>query len=173
MSDSSSGYLEAEIPDAPYGNDVQVDVITKNDKEPTNVYEQEVSFVATSDSDEYAILRQWNAKWREHLAAKDAEQNEKKAELISQARDSLKNYYELKRKTFEERCKANREEESRLITDQEEEKHLENPWKRVVKMVELNREVDKTKKDTDRFKSVLIRLKDKPLYASRQVDVKA
>lgn len=125
------------------------------------------------DSDDYAIIRQWNAKWREHLAEKDAQHNARKAEIMAEARAALDTYYELRQKTKDAKATLNRQEEAQLLEDLEQDKHLENPWKRVVKMVELNQEIDKTKKDVGRFKSILIKLKEKPLSASRQVDVKA
>ena len=115
--------------------------------------------------DEFALIREWNMKRREQLDEKEKIEAENRVALREKARAALQAHIDEKQHAKELKQKSNRDIEAAILEDREAENSYENPFERVVKLIDLS--IDTEAADTTRMKSVLIHLKDKPLSETR------
>ncbi len=115
--------------------------------------------------DDFALIREWNAKRREALNLKESAEAAKRGQNRDAARKELAAFYDEKTKARIAKLKVNRQTEKTAAAEQDKAGNYTNPFERVVKLVDLSLEPEG--KDKSRFKSVLIQLKAKPLSETR------
>ena len=111
---------------------------------------------ATPVVDEFKFTREWNMQFRERCEAKDKEAMEKKKELLSAGAEELNKWKEERANKLKAKAEMNRQEEEKAIESAKADMECANPWERVVKLVDMNAEVDR---DMSRMKQVMIRMK--------------
>ena len=126
-------------------------------------YEEEAP--SEPNVDDFALIREWNAKRREQLNERETEEQSKRAANRDAARKELAAFYEEKTKNRIVKLKANRKHEATMHDERDQASNYSNPFERVVKLVDLGMEAEG--KDKSRFQSVLIQLKAKPLSETR------
>jgi hypothetical protein len=119
-------------------------------------------------------LTEWLANWKIELEAKNAE-HDKATELVKQkAAEELANEKLQKEKQREATQIKNREEEHVMLEKLEADLDAENPWERVVALVDISKEVKEDDgSDVSRMRGILIQLKTESLTSSRSAHVAA
>jgi len=102
---------------------------------------------------------EWRQQWRAKMEEKDAMARKAKADRQEKARAELAKFYE-QRESHKEKMQANnRAEESELLAKQSDEKASDNPWERIVSLIDTKEDADK---DVSRMKEMMIQLKHNP-----------
>mmetsp|Transcript_18413 Transcript_18413/g.38339 ORF Transcript_18413/g.38339 Transcript_18413/m.38339 type:complete len:165 (+) Transcript_18413:31-525(+) len=113
--------------------------------------------------DDTSAMATWNAEWMEKLSARKNKENEAKAKAIEQAGKDLEQFVAERDASRESKMSKNRSEEQVKLEALEADLESDNPWERVVKLVDLQQEGEGS--DVSRMRSILIQLKNEPIKA--------
>jgi hypothetical protein len=128
-------------PDAPWTEDQPSDPVPEPEPEKPNA------------------MVEWRRQWRERMEEKDAAARKAKQERQEKARAALAQFYE-QRESHKEKMQANnRAEEQELLAKQSDEKTNDNPWERIVSLIDTKEDAEK---DVSRMKEMMIQLKHTP-----------
>lgn len=138
--------------------------------------------VAAAAPEPPAALAKWRVEWEASLDAKKAASAEKQRERAAAAQAALVTWRAEHAKNKETKASANREDQSALLAEMESLTKGDNPWERVVSLVNFGgdrgrassdfatdesdakkKKKENAGKDTGRIKDVLIQLKNHPL----------
>jgi len=118
---------------------------------------------AVPAEDEDSALKKFKAEWAQLCIQKDKEAAEKKAEQEAKARSDLNDFSKQKNDHKEKVMATNRGNEKDFLEQLESAKQGDNPWERVVNMVDTKEDPEGL--DISRMRSILIQLKSKPLVS--------
>ena len=110
-------------------------------------------------------MQKWNEEWQVTLAARQQEEEAKKAEMVEAARLSLENFQKDREAKREAKMAKNREDEQAKLEAIEADLENDNSWQKVSKMVELTHDGADDAEDVKRMRDVLILLKNEPSRA--------
>jgi len=105
----------------------------------------------------------WSRKFRAIIDDRASEERKLLLARREKAAAELKEYMERREEHKISTAARNRQEESDFLIQIAEEKDNDNPWSRVVNMIETQANADENRTDPKRLRSVLIQLKNKPL----------
>merc|ERR1719482_926821 len=105
----------------------------------------------------------WSRKFREIIDERASEERKLLLARREKAAAELKEYMERREEHKSSTAARNRQEEADFLVNIAEEKDNDNPWSRVVNMIETQANADENRTDPKRLRSVLIQLKNKPL----------
>eukprot|EP00903_Cladosiphon_okamuranus_P015317 g14150.t1 len=112
---------------------------------------------------EPSALDEFMERWQASLNEKAAIEAEAKAAALEAAKADLESHVVERAANKEAKMGRNREQEQVFLEQLEGELESENPWERVVSLVDTQTEVVEDFKDTSRMTSILIQLKNEPL----------
>ena len=110
-------------------------------------------------------MQKFNEEWQVTLAARQQEEETKKAEMVEAARLSLENFQKDREAKREAKMAKNREDEQAKLEAIEADLENDNSWQKVSKMVELTHDGADDAEDVKRMRDVLILLKNEPSRA--------
>ena len=113
--------------------------------------------------EETSAMATWNAEWMEKLQNRKNAENEAKSTAIEQAGKDLAQFVAERDAGRESKMSKNRSEEQVKLEALEADLESDNPWERVVKLVDLQQEGEGS--DVSRMRSILIQLKNEPIKA--------
>ena len=102
-------------------------------------------------------LAEWRAQEGERVRAVDAEEREKRAVLARSAEEWLENFYRERTDRLTTAKATKREAEGVFLQTQEASMTADNPWERVITMVNIKQEAGE--KDRGRMRSLLLQVK--------------
>merc|ERR1711934_898283 len=105
----------------------------------------------------------WSRKFRAIIDERASEERKLLLARREKAAAELKEYNERREEHKSSTAARNRQEEADFLINIAEEKDNDNPWSRVVNMIETQANADENRTDPKRLRSVLIQLKNKPL----------
>merc|ERR1719174_2890861 len=105
----------------------------------------------------------WSRKFRAIIDERASEERKLLLARREKAAAELKEYNERREEHKSSTAARNRQEEADFLVNIAEEKDNDNPWSRVVNMIETQANADENRTDPKRLRSVLIQLKNKPL----------
>merc|ERR1712010_198929 len=105
----------------------------------------------------------WSRKFRAIIDERASEERKLLLARREKAAAELKEYNERREEHKSSTAARNRQEEADFLINIAEEKDNDNPWSRVVNMIETQASADENRTDPKRLRSVLIQLKNKPL----------
>lgn len=114
---------------------------------------------------EPSAMKKWNEDWQETLATRKTEEDEKKAEMVEQARLVMEQFGKDREAKREAKMSKNREDEQAKLEAIEADLENDNSWQKVSKMVELTHDGAEDAEDVKRMRDVLILLKNEPSRA--------
>lgn len=112
----------------------------------------------------------WSRKFRAIIDDRASEERKLLLARREKAAAELKEYMERREEHKISTAARNRQEESDFLIQIAEEKDNDNPWSRVVNMIETQANADENRTDPKRLRSVLIQLKNKPLKKAAPSD---
>jgi hypothetical protein len=112
-------------------------------------------------------LTEWEAEWEQELMAKNAEQEQTASANREQAAKDLEQFNAEKDTAREANQSKNRNEEQVLLEQLEADLDSDNPWERVVNLVDIEARDNDDKSDVSRMRQLFIQLKTEPLEESR------
>lgn len=115
---------------------------------------------------EPSALDDFMERWRASLVEKAALEADVKAAALDAAKADLETHSVERAANKEAKMARNREQEQVFLEQLEGELESENPWERVVSLVDTQTEIVEDYKDTGRMTSILIQLKNDPLDMS-------
>ncbi|CAM9577568.1 unnamed protein product [Hapterophycus canaliculatus] len=102
-------------------------------------------------------------RWQAGLNEKARIEAEAKQAALEAAKADLESHVVERAANKEAKMGRNREQEQVFLEQLEGELESENPWERVVSLVDTQTEIVDDFKDTSRMTSILIQLKNEPL----------
>eukprot|EP00617_Octactis_speculum_P024708 CAMPEP_0185765330 /NCGR_PEP_ID=MMETSP1174-20130828/28806_1 /TAXON_ID=35687 /ORGANISM="Dictyocha speculum, Strain CCMP1381" /LENGTH=128 /DNA_ID=CAMNT_0028448393 /DNA_START=71 /DNA_END=457 /DNA_ORIENTATION=- len=108
-------------------------------------------------------LEEFNAKWDLDLQEKDDKEKLEKETMEAKARQEHADWNAERELKRDGRSTANREEEQVLCEQIEGEIESENPWERVFKLVDLQKEHTDGRSDVNRMKGIFRKMKNENL----------
>ena len=105
-------------------------------------------------------LAEWRAQEGERVRAVDADEREKRAALARSAEEWLENFYRERTDRLTTAKATKREAEGVFLATQEASTASDNPWERVVTMVNIKQEAGEA--DRGRMRSLLLQIKANP-----------
>lgn len=129
---------------------------------------QQQSAPSDEDADEDdAALRAFQRKWEAELSEKDAKMEAERKEMLERAKQELEQFKVDKQKALEEKQKANRAQESEFLEDINEALTAENPWERILTLVDINQSSKEAgDRDLARLRKIFVQLKNDPPASS-------
>ncbi|CAB1105482.1 unnamed protein product [Ectocarpus sp. CCAP 1310/34] len=115
---------------------------------------------------EPSALDEFMERWQAGLVEKARIEAEAKAAALEAAKADLETHSVERAANKEAKMGRNREQEQIFLEQLEGELESENPWERVVSLVDTQSEVVEDFKDTSRMTSILIQLKNDPIDTS-------
>lgn len=115
---------------------------------------------------EPSALDDFMERWQATLAEKASIEAEAKSAALDAAKADLETHGLERAAKKEAKMGRNREEEQVFLEQLEGELESENPWERVVSLVDTQAEIVEDFKDKSRMTSILIQLKNDPLDTS-------
>ncbi|CBJ28313.1 Clathrin light chain [Ectocarpus siliculosus] len=115
---------------------------------------------------EPSALDEFMERWQAGLVEKARIEAEAKAAALEAAKADLETHSVERAANKEAKMGQNREQEQIFLEQLEGELESENPWERVVSLVDTQSEVVEDFKDTSRMTSILIQLKNDPIDTS-------
>ncbi|CAN0434193.1 unnamed protein product [Pylaiella littoralis] len=112
---------------------------------------------------EPSALDEFMERWQAGLNEKAGIEAEAKAAALEAAKADLESHAIERASNKEAKMGQNREQEQVFLEQLEGELESENPWERVVSLVDTQTEVVEEFQDTSRMTSILIQLKNEPL----------
>jgi len=138
-------------------------------EEPAPV-EQCEDVVAEPEAPQESARIVWSRKFRAIIDDRASEERKLLFARREKAAAELKEYMERREEHKISTAARNRQEESDFLIQIAEEKDNDNPWSRVVNMIETQANADENRTDPKRLRSVLIQLKNKPLKKAAPSD---
>ena len=102
----------------------------------------------------------WSAQWSQTLSTRRANEEAAKSERLKEAAESVEKFEVQARATREAKMSKNRSEEQVKLESLEADLDSDNPWERVVKLVDLQMDEEEEK---GRMRSILIQMKNEPV----------
>jgi hypothetical protein len=112
-------------------------------------------------------LTEWEASWEQELMAKNSEHESTAAANRATAQADLEAFNAEKNTAREANQSKNRNEEQVLLEQLEADLDSDNPWERVVNLVDIEARDNDDKSDVSRMRQIFIQLKTEPLEESR------
>ncbi|CAK9043213.1 Hypothetical protein SCF082_LOCUS24749, partial [Durusdinium trenchii] len=113
------------------------------------------------DDDDDAALRAFERKFQAQAQEKDAKMQAQQAEMRQAAEKELQQFLGDRAKSVDDKKRRNREEEQELMNQINDTLTAENPWERIVSLVDMNADAEPAhERDTSRLKKMLIQLKN-------------
>ena len=103
---------------------------------------------------------EWRAQEGERVRTVDADEREKRAALARSAEEWLENFYRERTERLTTAKATKREAESVFLATQETNMSSDNPWERVITMVNIKQEAGEA--DRSRMRSLLLQIKTNP-----------
>ncbi|KAG5176117.1 clathrin light chain-domain-containing protein [Tribonema minus] len=108
------------------------------------------------------FMGEWEAKLKEKAQAEEAA----KQQALQAARGDHDKFFAERELKKETRMNSNRTQEQVFLEQLESDLESENPWERIVSLVDTQAEPSGPFKDTSRIKTMIIQLKNDPIHAS-------
>lgn len=142
---------DAPANDDEVGDVASSDVIAEEDKEEV----QESPAPEEVDETPNAMFL-WRQEWRKKNDKKDEMARTAKEKRREEAHAALSQFYEQRESHKEKMAANNRAEETDFLSKQTDDKESENPWARIVSLIDTKEDADK---DVSRMKEIMIQLK--------------
>lgn len=122
---------------------------------------------AAMEEPESNRLTEWEQQWENDLQAKQAEQDAIGDDRKAKAKSELEQFYAEREKQREATQEKNRNEEQVLQEKLEADLESDNPWGRVVALVdiEVKSGVDSDAADMSRMRQIMVQMKNEPAKA--------
>jgi len=109
-----------------------------------------------------SALDAFHRKWQAELLAKDEAETSAKLAAVASARAELEKAETERQALREANMTKNRSEEQLLMEQIEADLEAENPWARIIKLVDLQTEHSESSNDVSRMRQIFIQLKNEP-----------
>lgn len=109
-----------------------------------------------------SIDAELQAKWDEEIRVREAKEAEVLATNLAEAKAALEAFEEEREVKMRASMQTNREKEQVLMEQLAAEGEGENPWERIVSLVDLQASTSDENMDTSRMRQVFIQLKNNP-----------
>jgi len=107
-----------------------------------------------------AALRNFERKWAKQLEEKDAKMQKRRNEMKEAAEQELEQHFAEMKNKLEARKKTNREEEKEFVERIDAALTTENPWERILSLVDINQsDLESKEKDMTRVRRLFLQLK--------------
>ncbi|GBG27067.1 Clathrin light chain A [Hondaea fermentalgiana] len=117
------------------------------------------------DADD-AALRAFQRKWEAELSEKDAKMETQRSEMKERAQQELEKFKAEKADALKSRQKTNREQEEHFLEDINEALTAENPWERILSLVDISKSSgakgEGGERDLARLRKIFVQLKNDP-----------
>ena len=109
-----------------------------------------------------SIDAELQAKWDEEIREREAKEAEVLAANLAEAKAALETFEQEREAKKQAGMQTNREKEQVLMEQLAAEVESENPWERIVSLVDLQAATSDENMDTSRMRQVFIQLKNSP-----------
>ena len=109
-----------------------------------------------------SIDAELQAKWDEEIRVREAKEAEVLATNLAEAKAALEAFEEEREVKMRASMQTSREKEQVLMEQLAAEGEGENPWERIVSLVDLQASTSDENMDTSRMRQVFIQLKNNP-----------
>ncbi|KAJ1448860.1 hypothetical protein M885DRAFT_537636 [Pelagophyceae sp. CCMP2097] len=103
-----------------------------------------------------------HAKCEADICARKDKEEEVKATNVTKAKEALEKFAEDRQQKIHDNMQKNREEEQLLMEQLATDIESENPWERIVSLVDLQAGMSDENLDVSRMRQVFIQLKNSP-----------
>ena len=109
-----------------------------------------------------SIDAELQAKWDEEIREREVKEAEVLAANLAEAKAALETFEQEREAKKQAGMQTNREKEQVLMEQLAAEVESENPWERIVSLVDLQAATSDENMDTSRMRQVFIQLKNSP-----------
>ncbi|XP_037507304.1 clathrin light chain isoform X1 [Rhipicephalus sanguineus] len=156
--------LQEPLVDGP-ADDVAAEVQMNGPSQPPTVV-PDTSPRPTPVREEPEKIKKWREEQAKRLEQKDAEEEEKKAELRATAKKELEEWYARYHEQIEKAKLANREVSKNAEKEWVHERDSPAPkgqeWEAIAKLCDFNPKAARNSKDVSRMRSIILQLKQSP-----------
>lgn len=147
-------------PDGP-ADDVAAEVQMNGPSQPPTVV-PDTSPRPTPVREEPEKIKKWREEQAKRLEQKDAEEEEKKAELRATAKKELEEWYARYHEQIEKAKLANRNAEKEWVHERDSPAPKGQEWEAIAKLCDFNPKAARNSKDVSRMRSIILQLKQSP-----------
>lgn len=107
-----------------------------------------------------AKLEEFNLQWQAELAQKEQEEEAVRSQMLEEAQKAFADWNQQREVQRESKSAQNRQEEQVLCEQIEGEIENDNPWERVVSLIDLQTDHSDESLDVSRMRAIFIKMKN-------------